>query len=312
MKFSEFQPINEAPDISSPAKPVPKTAIKPQPNPKSPTPGGGGSGKIKRAPVTPDQPDVKNLSGNIVPGGVMQGVKYATGGGKNYVDTRRSSNPEIKGTKDPHNMYTTSEPDLYSIGGNGSQGIKITDPEQIKNARHDDQQRLMMQRAAREKKNKELVDKGLNLVPVAVDQHGVGLEFASQASVDARNRQKRRQAFKDDNPRYDFSQYSPEEMAQIKSDAAMDTKTFGNSILDQMEKRTGQVNKLDRDHVNKGRGGIGWTDPLYAYGDKKIAKNTAKRIEKYRDADPYEQAKMRKLDPGLINVKSRVDPFGDN
>ena len=310
MKFSEFQPINEAPDISSPAKPVPKTAIKPQPNPKSPTPGGGGSGKIARAPVTPDQPDVKNLSGNIVPGGVMQGVKYATGGGKNYVDTRRSSNPEIKGTKDPHNMYTTSEPDLYSIAGK-KERIKITDPEKIKNARHDDQQRFMMQRSAAEKKNKELVKRGLNSVPVAVDQHGVGLEFASQASVDARNRQKRRQAFKDDNPRYDFSQYSPEEMAQIKSDAAMDTKTFGNSILDQMEKRTGQVNKLDRDHVNKGRGGIGWTDPRYAYDEIIGDKNTAKRIEKYRDADPYKQAQLRKFDPNLINF-NRVDPFGDN
>ena len=310
MKFSEFQPINEAPDISSPAKPVPKTAIKPQPNPKSPTPGGGGSGKIARAPVTPDQPDVKNLSGNIVPGGVMQGVKYATGGGKNYVDTRRSSNPEIKGTKDPHNMYTTSEPDLYSIAGK-KERIKITDPEKIKNARHDDQQRFMMQRSAAEKKNKELVKRGLNSVPVAVDQHGVGLEFASQASVDARNRQKRRQAFKDDNPRYDFSQYSPEEMAQIKSDAAMDTKTFGNSILDQIEKRTGQVNKLDRSHVNKGRGGIGWTDPRYAYDEIIGDKNTAKRIEKYRDADPYKQAQLRKFDPNLINF-NRVDPFGDN
>ena len=310
MKFSEFQPINEAPDISSPAKPVPKTAIKPQPNPKSPTPGGGGSGKIARAPVTPDQPDVKNLSGNIVPGGVMQGVKYATGGGKNYVDTRRSSNPEIKGTKDPHNMYTTSEPDLYSIAGK-KERIKITDPEKIKNARHDDQQRFMMQRSAAEKKNKELVKRGLNSVPVAVDQHGVGLEFASQASVDARNRQKRRQAFKDDNPRYDFSQYSPEEMAQIKSDAAMDTKTFGNAILDQIEKRTGQVNKLDRSHVNKGRGGIGWTDPRYAYDEIIGDKNTAKRIEKYRDADPYKQAQLRKFDPNLINF-NRVDPFGDN
>ena len=310
MKFSEFQPINEAPDISSPAKPVPKTAIKPQPNPKSPTPGGGGSGKIARAPVTPDQPDVKNLSGNIVPGGVMQGVKYATGGGKNYVDTRRSSNPEIKGTKDPHNMYTTSEPDLYSIAGK-KERIKITDPEKIKNARHDDQQRFMMQRSAAEKKNKELVKRGLNSVPVAVDQHGVGLEFASQASVDARNRQKRRQAFKDDNPRYDFSQYSPEEMAQIKSDAAMDTKTFGNAILDQIEKRTGQVNKLDRSHVNTGRGGIGWTDPRYAYDEIIGDKNTAKRIEKYRDADPYKQAQLRKFDPNLINF-NRVDPFGDN
>jgi|TARA_R110000823_G_scaffold314894_2_gene444941 hypothetical protein len=310
MKFSEFQPINEAPDISSPAKPVPKTAIKPQPNPKSPTPGGGGSGKIARAPVTPDQPDVKNLSGNIVPGGVMQGVKYATGGGKNYVDTRRSSNPEIKGTKDPHNMYTTSEPDLYSIAGK-KERIKITDPEKIKNARHDDQQRFMMQRSAAEKKNKELVKRGLNSVPVAVDQHGVGLEFASQASVDARNRQKRRQAFKDDNPRYDFSQYSPEEMAQIKSDAAMDTKTFGNAILDQIEKRTGQVNKLDRSHVNNGRGGIGWTDPRYAYDEIIGDKNTAKRIEKYRDADPYKQAQLRKFDPNLINF-NRVDPFGDN
>jgi hypothetical protein len=310
MKFSEFQPINEAPDISSPAKPVPKTAIKPQPNPKSPTPGGGGSGKIARAPVTPDQPDVKNLSGNIVPGGVMQGVKYATGGGKNYVDTRRSSNPEIKGTKDPHNMYTTSEPDLYSIAGK-KERIKITDPEKIKNARHDDQQRFMMQRSAAEKKNKELVKRGLNSVPVAVDQHGVGLEFASQASVDARNRQKRRQAFKDDNPRYDFSQYSPEEMAQIKSDAAMDTKTFGNAILDQIEKRTRQVNKLDRSHVNNGRGGIGWTDPRYAYDEIIGDKNTAKRIEKYRDADPYKQAQLRKFDPNLINF-NRVDPFGDN
>jgi hypothetical protein len=169
----------------------------------------------------------------------------------------------------------------------------------------------MMQRSAAEKKNKELVKRGLNSVPVAVDQHGVGLEFASQASVDARNRQKRRQAFKDDNPRYDFSQYSPEEMAQIKSDAAMDTKTFGNAILDQIEKRTGQVNKLDRSHVNNGRGGIGWTDPRYAYDEIIGDKNTAKRIEKYRDADPYKQAQLRKFDPNLINF-NRVDPFGDN
>jgi hypothetical protein len=139
------------------------------------------------------------------------------------------------------------------------------------------------------------------MVPVEVDQHGVGLSFAPQAYVTALNRKKRRQAYKDhlegDVTEVDWSQYSPEEMAQIKADAKMNPKEFGNDILDRMEEKTGIVNKLDREHVNQGEGGIGWSNPRAAYDKELGEKAYKKRIEKYRNASPEGKARMRLFDP---------------
>ena len=129
------------------------------------------------------------------------------------------------------------------------------------------------------------------MVPIEVDQYGVGLTFGPQAHVDAKNRQNRRQAYLDSDPTVDFSQYSPEEMAQIKADAGMDMKSFGHSVLDQMEKRTGIDMSSDREHVEK-TGGVGWTNPRIGHDKQLGAAEAQKREERYRNADPKTRARM--------------------
>jgi hypothetical protein len=149
--------------------------------------------------------------------------------------------------------------------------------------------------------NTDLVKRGLNKVPLEVDQNGMGLTFGTQADLTATNRQKRRQAYKDhlagNVSGVDWSQYSPEEMKQVEADAKMDTKAFGNSILDQMEKTTGFDMSKDREDVNRGEGGVGWTSPAAEHGRRQGEAAEKKRIEKYRNASTEVKARMRKFDP---------------
>jgi hypothetical protein len=233
---------------------------------------------------------VKNLSGKTIPGGQQPNKQYSFTGDA-YVDKSREANPNApKGTKDPWTRYNSKDVEQTSVGS-GEKTMASGSPDN----------QTQMDVAKLELNNTDLVKRGLNKVPLEVDQNGMGLTFGTQADLTATNRQKRRQAYKDhlagNVSGVDWSQYSPEEMKQVEADAKMDTKAFGNSILDQMEKTTGFDMSKDREDVNRGEGGVGWTSPAAEHGRRQGEAAEKKRIEKYRNASTEVKARMRKFDP---------------
>ena len=242
---------------------------------------------------------VKDLSGKIIPGGQQPNRQYSMTGamGTNdnaYVDRSREANPNApKGTKDPWSKTHSKDVERRNINALDAPG------EMVPNSPDNQTQ---MDLAKLELDDPELVKRGLNTVPLEVDQHGMGITFGTQADLTATNRQKRREAYKDhlagNVSGVDWSQYSPEEMKQVEADAKMDTKAFGNAILDEMEKTTGiKQPDIDREAVNRGEGGIGWTTPAAEHGRRQGEKAYKKRIEKYRNASIEDKARMRKFDP---------------
>jgi hypothetical protein len=53
----------------------------------------------------------------------------------------------------------------------------------------------------------------------------------------------------------------------------------------------------DREDVNRGEGGVGWTSPAAEHGRRQGEAAEKKRIEKYRNASTEVKARMRKFDP---------------
>lgn len=157
-----------------------------------------------------------------------------------------------------------------------------------------------MERVAAQQKDPELVKRKLNTVPLEKDEHGVGLTFGSQASVEARNRANRRQAIIDmedgAETGVDFSKYTPQEIAQMKQDAQMSDDEFGKSVIDNMEKDTGVKLDFDRD-LQQQTGGVVIPEPKEEYG-KELGKQAEKdRMFRYRTGTDAQRASMRRFDP---------------
>jgi hypothetical protein len=197
--------------------------------------------------------------------------------------------------KDPWNYYPAPVGTATPITG---------DPENpgkpYKTLDYDPEQLRGMERVAAQQKDPELVNNKLNIVPLETDEYGVGLTFGSQASVDARNRSRRRRAFQDmedgSETGVDWSKYTPQEIAKIKQDAQMSDDEFGKSILDNMEKDTGV--KLDFDRkLQQDTGGIVIPEPKIEHG-KELGKQAEKeRMIRYRTGTDADRRRMRKFDP---------------
>jgi len=165
---------------------------------------------------------------------------------------------------------------------------------------YDPAQKSGMERVAAQQKDPELVKRKLNTVPLEKDENGVGLTFGSQASVDARNRSRRRRAFLDMEDGVetgvDFSKYTPQEIAQMKQDAQMSDDEFGKSVLDNMEKDTGVKLDFDRD-LQQQSGGILIPEPRQEYLKKKGEQAEKDRMLRYRTGTDAQRASMRRFDP---------------